>query len=114
MRNLTYFLTLVVGALIAFFVVLPILGFALVVVLVLAVLAVLAYLALPWLVKLPWFRDRIHVQRHGLGRTVRFGKEAANPHGTAHRDWQQPQEGEVGRRLDDVIDVEGREIPDRD
>lgn len=93
MRNLSYFVTLVVGALLTFFVLLPLLGFVLMVVAALAVLAVIAYLALPWLARLPWFR--IHTAYRA-------------------RDWQPPGGPGPARPMDDVIDVEGREIPDKE
>lgn len=114
MRNLSFLVTLVVGALLTFFVVLPLLGFVLMVVAAVAVLAVIAYFALPWLAKLPWFRDRIHVEQHGFGRSVRFGSGGFSTQRARPGQWERAAEPEAAQRLDDVIDVEGREIPDKE
>jgi|GEM_PF-5355543 len=95
MRALVMLVSILAAGLLAFFV-LPLLfivvGIALVAVIVLVFLG-------PYLMKLPWFRDRIHVYRYtGSGRQTRPDSEPEQPH---------------GRRLDhgDVIDVEGRELP---
>ncbi|MFZ5827869.1 MAG: hypothetical protein ACOY94_26490 [Bacillota bacterium] len=111
MRNGTLFLSLVVAALILFFVVLPVLGFILLVVVGVLTLAVVAYLAAPLLAKLPWFRDRIHVEEHGGRRTVRFGRAVYSTY--RHRPEQADPFGSRRPHDDDVIDVEGRELPEK-
>lgn len=95
MRALVMLFSILAAGLLAFFV-LPLLfvvvGIALVAVIVLVFLG-------PYLMKLPWFRDRIHVYRYtGGGRP--YQPDAGSE--TQHE-----------RRLDhgDVIDVEGRELP---
>lgn len=101
----TWYLMWAVAALVAFFVLLPILGMLLVGVVSLMLLGGLFFLAAPFLAKLPWFRDRIHVERHGGGRFIRFGNGASTSHGG---DPFQTRSRPVDP---DVIDVEGREVP---
>lgn len=110
MRNAIWTLISLVITGLALVFLLPVLGVLLMVIVGLVVLAIVAFMAAPWLSKLPWFRNRIHVDRTPFGRTIRFG--GAN----AYRTWQeQPGEPKSGARLDqgDVIDIEGRELPDR-
>lgn len=95
MRNPLWYLLMAVVAVVAFVALLPILSFLAVVVVGLVALMAVA----PYLAKLPWFRDRISVRKHQFGQSVRFGG----------RPRPQPRQPE-----DDVIDVEGRELPDRD
>ncbi|MFB5084444.1 hypothetical protein [Symbiobacterium thermophilum] len=97
MRSLLAVIAVAVGIFLLVTVVLPFVGILLAAVLALAGLGVVAYLAAPVLARLPWFRDRIHVEEHPLGRTIRFG--AVRVHQRAH-----------ARRADDFIDVEGRTI----
>lgn len=104
MRNLVWFLTVVGGALLTFFVLLPVVGFVLMLALVILALLVLAYFALPLLMKLPWFRDRIHVDETIFGKAIRFGSRARSRYEGRPRQ----------ENPDDVIDVEGREIPDKE
>lgn len=99
-----WYLTLAVAALVGFFVLLPLLGVLFVGLIGLLLLGGLLFLAAPLLAKLPWFRDRIHVEQHGAGRFVRFGG------GSFRYDAGDPFHS---RTVDpDVIDVEGRELPD--
>lgn len=91
MRALVTLFSLVAAGLLAFFV-LPLLF----VVVGIALVAVIVLLfAAPYLMKLPWFRDRIHVYRYN----------SAYQH--------DPAQTQSNRPLDhgDVIDVEGRELP---
>lgn len=62
-------------------------------------LAVGAIWASPWLVTLPWIRNRIHVEETLFVQSIRFGR-GAEP------------ERPAGQPLDygDVIDVEGQEL----
>lgn len=95
---------LVLGALFL----LPVLGVLFLVVVAVLVLAVAAFLAAPWLARLPWFRDRIHVEQTPFGQAIRFGRE---------RGYRDPHAGQGPRYnagTGDVIDVEGRELPDRE
>lgn len=69
-------------------------------------LAIVGYIAAPFLAKLPWFRDRIHVEQHGRNRTVRFG-------GTQFTSYSGPGQGtsrDPLRHDPNVIDVEGRQV----
>jgi hypothetical protein len=106
-RSITWFLTLLVGALLAWFVLLPVLGFLLMVVVGALLLVGLLILAAPLLMKLPWFRNWIHVEETLFGKAIRFGKGPSTGYrGRAGEPgWSDPAR-------DDVIDVEGREIPD--
>lgn len=110
MRNLLWFLSAAAVVLLAIFVLLPVVGVLLLIIVGVLVLAVAFFLAAPLLARLPWFRDRIHVERYGNARTVRFGGGTY----TTYRDAgpARPQGEEQPGRLDhgDVIDVEGREI----
>jgi hypothetical protein len=102
-RTITWFLTLLVGGLLAWFVLLPVLGFLLMVVVGALLLVGLLIAAAPLLMKLPWFRNWIHVEETLFGKTVRFGN--------AYRR-RAPEPGWSDPAQEDVIDVEGREIPD--
>lgn len=110
-RNLAWALTLLIGAVVAFFVLLPVLG---IVALIIAA-AVLMMLAAPLLQRLPWFRDRIHVERRGGFRTYRFGSSVFMTYDTSEAVDPDPAPEPLAQ-LDsgDVIDVEGQEISDRD
>jgi len=105
-RNGLLTLLLLGAGLLAFTLLLPILGVLFIIVIV-AILAVVGLvLAAPFLARLPWFRDRIHVRRYGGSASVRFGRDAGyNP-------YQEPPD-QRSTRLDqgDVIDVVGRELP---
>lgn len=93
MRSLVLFLSLLGATLFVILVLLPVLGVILLVVAVALALALGVYLAAPLLVRLPWFRDRVTVEERGGRKTVRFdGAQFAD---------------------DDVIDVEGRELPEK-
>ncbi len=96
MRNLLA----VAGAAVVIFVlvtvVLPVVGFLLAALLAVLGLGAVAFFAAPVLARLPWFRDRIHVEEHAFGRTIRFG-------GSVNR-------REPSRTSGDFIDVEGRTI----
>lgn len=109
MRNLAWALTLLGGAVVAFFVLLPILG---ILALIIAA-AALVVLAAPLLQRLPWFRDRFHVERRGGFRTYRFGNSVFVTYDTSEAVDPDP-EPEPLAQLDsgDVIDVEGQEISD--
>jgi hypothetical protein len=102
MRSALLFLVVAAMGVLAVTVLLPILGVLFLLVAGLFVVAVGAMLSAPLLARLPWFRDRIFVEKRGRGRSIRFGRggSAARP----------------GRRdVDpDVIDVEGREVPEKD
>ena len=97
MRSLPAVIAVAVGIWLLVTVVLPFVGMLLAAVLALAGLGALAYVAAPALARLPWFRDRIHVEEHRFGRTIRFGRV-------------QVQQRAHARRGDDFIDVEGRTI----
>lgn len=106
MRNLVWLLTAAAGIFLFVTVILPLLGMLLAGVAVVVGLAVVAYIAAPFLAKLPWFRDRIRVEQHGRGRTIRFGGAQFTSYGgpaqaSSREDW---------RRDPDVIDVEGRQV----
>lgn len=104
MRNLMGILLVGLALFLLVTVVLPVLGFLLVAVVAVLAVGAAAYFAAPVLARLPWFRDRITVERHGGARTVRFGRAQF----TSYQGWDaQPRAGEPG---DDVIDVEGREV----
>ena len=108
MRNPLASLVLVAALILGALFLLPVLGVLFLVVVAVLVLAVAAFLAAPWLAKLPWFRDRIRVEQTPFGQAIRFGRD---------RGYQEPHAGQAPRydaRQDDVIDVEGRELPDRD
>ncbi|HYG58485.1 MAG TPA: hypothetical protein VD902_10540 [Symbiobacteriaceae bacterium] len=112
MRNVLPYLFLLGVIVLAAVVLLPVLGaLLLLAVIVVAVVAVGAFAA-PFLAKLPWFRDRIVVEQRGGRRTVRFGRGFFSS-------YQPPpdhQYQERTRQMDqgDVIDVEGRHLPDKD
>lgn len=87
-------------------VLLPLMGLLLL--LVLAVIGL--YLAAPFLARLPWFRDWIHVDEIGGRRIVRFGRAFTGyrePPRRAH--W----EGS-GLQAGDYIDAETRILDDED
>ncbi len=90
-------------------VLLPLLGVLLLVVVGALVAGVGFFLLAPYLAKLPWFRDRIHVRQRGSFRSVHFGRSDFTGYSATERPYQEP----AGGRLDhtDVIDVEGRELP---
>jgi len=97
MRNLVSILVLLAAGVLGFIVLLPVLG--IIIVLIVAVIGL--FFALPLLARLPWFRNRIIVHRFD-GRThTRYGGAP-------------PEEEPPRVRLDhgDVIDVEGRELPE--
>jgi hypothetical protein len=88
-----------VGVLVLAFIVLaPVLGFLLLILVAALAVGVLLFFGAPLLARLPWFRDRIHVEQHGGMRSVRFGPSA------------QRDPSPRSPLSDDVIDVEGREI----
>lgn len=109
MRNALLVLSALGALLLVIFVVLPVLGVIVIAAIVLIALILGALLAAPLLMKLPWFRKRIIVEERGGFRTVRFGNSAF----TTGRPGQgrPPGQGPVDP---DVIDVEGRELPDKD
>jgi len=111
-RNTLGQIILIGSALLAVLVLLPILGVIFVVVVGVLALAVLAFLAAPLLAKLPWFRDRIYVRRHGNRRSIRFGNGEFTSYQGRAGDPPENTPGQLGPR--DVIDVQGREIPDED
>lgn len=76
MRNVLLFLVVAAMGILAVTVLLPILGVLFLLVAALFVVAVGAFLSAPLLARLPWFRDRIFVERRGAGRTIRFGRGA--------------------------------------
>lgn len=101
MRNPLWSLIAAGVLVLAFIVLAPILGFLLLVVVALLGVGVLLYFGAPLLAKLPWFRDRIHVERYGNMRGIRFGPPGqSDPRSYDERSYSS----------DDVIDVEGREI----
>lgn len=102
MRNALAFLAVIGAAILAIAVLLPVLGAIFVAVAVLLALIISLLLLAPLLVKLPWFRRRIIVERYGNARTIRFGSGAFST--------SQPPSGQPG----DVIDVEAREVPDNE
>lgn len=106
MRNGLLTLLLLGAGLLAFTLLLPILGVLFIIVIVAIVAVVGLVLAAPLLARLPWFRDRIHVRRYGGASSIRFGRDAGyNPHEEpVHQQSTQLNRG-------DVIDVEGRELP---
>lgn len=114
-RNALFFLGLIAAILLAVTVLLPVLGVIFLVALLALVLAVAMVWAAPLLAKLPWFRDRIYVREEGGRKTVRFG-------GTVYTSYRGggpaagPTDPDSAGRLDDgeVIDVEGRELPDKE
>jgi hypothetical protein len=111
-RNALWSLILMAAAILAVVVLLPVLGVLFLGVALLLALGIGAILAAPFLAKLPWFRDRIHVQTRGSARSVRFGQNRSYPGAmTGER-----ERIDSAARTDpgDVIDVEGREIPDRE
>jgi hypothetical protein len=106
MRSLVWFITAAAAVFILATVVLPLLGMLLAVVVVVIGLAMIAYVAAPFLAKLPWFRDRIHVEQHGRSRTVRFGGTQFTSYtGSAQRPTREPWSDDPN-----VIDVEGRQV----
>ncbi len=100
MRDLVWILSTIAAVLLALVVFLPVLG--IVFLLVGAVLVVA--LAAPLLSKIPFFRRWIRVERYGNVRTVRFGRRTS---------WSYGGPG-VRPDDDDVIDVEGREVPEEE
>lgn len=110
-RNLAWALTLLGGAVVAFFVLLPVLG---IIALILAA-AALVVLAAPLLQRLPWFRDRIHVERRGGFQTYWFGSDGFTTYDTSEAVDPDPEPEPIAE-LDtgEVIDVEGQEISDCD
>ncbi|MDF2630104.1 MAG: hypothetical protein K0R39_3935 [Symbiobacteriaceae bacterium] len=105
MRNSLPTLLLLGAGLLAFILLLPILGVLFIILIGLILVVVGLVLAAPFLARLPWFRNRIHVRRHGGFSSVRFGRDTYTTYEEPHR----PE----ATRLDhgDVIDVEGRELP---
>jgi hypothetical protein len=112
LRNAIWSLITLAIAVLAVIFLLPVLGVLLLVVAGLIVLAVGAIWALPWLMKLPWFKKRIHMEETPFGRTIRFGGGQY----TTYRGNPYEPERPAGAHLDegDVIDVEGRELPEKD
>lgn len=108
MRNLIF---MAVAALLVVFVLLPLMGALLGVLLILVAVVAAGVLAAPLLAKLPWFRDRIHVEDVGGRKTVRFGNGVFTSY--RGRGPEPPTPDRFGG-IDsgDVIDVQGRELPD--
>lgn len=100
MRNALWSLVAAGIVVLAIIVLAPVLGFLFLVLLALLAVGALLLFGAPLLARLPWFRDRIHVERYGSMRSIRFGPAAPN---------EPKRYGD-----DDVIDVEGREIPGGD
>lgn len=100
MRNALWTLVAAGVLVLALIVLAPILGFLLLLLVGAIGLGALVVIGAPLLARLPWFRDRIHVERYGGMRTIRFG-----PVGQSDRKSYDES---------DVIDVEGREIPGGD
>lgn len=110
MRNTLWVLTLIGAALLAVVVLLPVLGVIFLLVAIVLVLGVGALLAAPLLAKLPWFRDRITVDQDGTRKTIRFGGGMFTSYrGGPDGPFRNPN-GQLDRN--NVIDVEGKEIPD--
>lgn len=111
MRNAIWSLITLGIALLAVVLLLPVLGVLLLLVAGVAVLFVGAVLAAPWLLKLPWFRRRMHVDQTPFGRTIRFGRGVYTTYTGNPTEPERP----AGPRLDDgdVIDVEGRDLPEK-
>lgn len=99
MRTLPAVIAVALGIFVLVTIVLPVLGFLLAAVLAVLGLGAVAFFAAPVLARLPWFRDRIHVEEHAFGRTIRFGGSIG----------RRPQPRRTGDR-GDFIDVEGRTI----
>jgi hypothetical protein len=93
MRGPLPFLMMLVAAAVAVFVLLPVLSVLFIVLLIGLALVVGTVLAAPLLAKLPWFRDRIFIRRWPQA------EPRPNPATPADQG--------------DVIDVEGREIPEQ-
>ncbi|HEY8347101.1 MAG TPA: hypothetical protein VIL07_07475 [Symbiobacteriaceae bacterium] len=112
MRSLVFWLILLGAALTGFLILLPLLGFLVVVAGGLLAMAAAVMLAVPLLQRLPWFRDRVRIERRGRFRTVRFGDTVI----ISYSDDSEPadSEPESRKRLSDgnVIDVEGRILSD--
>jgi hypothetical protein len=105
MRNVVLFLSLLAAALLALFVLLPLIGVILLLLMGLLVVGVGLFMAAPLLSRLPWFRDWIHVDYYGGRRIIGFGRRAyAPPHAPPSRPHTD----------DNVIDVEGRPLPEKD
>lgn len=110
-RDLAWALILLGAAVLAFFALLPVLGIIAVVI----AAAVLLMVAAPLLQRLPWFRDRIRVEQRGGFRSYQFGNTRVTTyHDTSEAADPEPREEPLSQ-LDngDVIDVEGKEIPER-
>jgi len=108
MRNALGSLIVLAVAILIVIALLPVLGVLFLIVAGVVVLAIGALWAAPLLAKLPWFRDRIRVYRSGGFQSVQFGREFEVREQPPH------EEREVHRELGDVIDVQGRELPDAD
>lgn len=112
MRNVVLFLSLLAAGLLALFVLLPIIGVILLLLVGLLVVGVGLFLAAPLLCRLPWFRDWIHVDYYGGRRIIRFGRRAYSPR---YERPARPFEPGGGPANDDnVIDVEGRALPEKE
>jgi hypothetical protein len=118
MRNTLISLALTAVAILVVLALLPVVGFLLLFVVAVVVLAIVAFFAAPLLARLPWFRDRIHVDEESGHRSVRFGRGFyTSSYNTPYRNAGEtdPFEPPAGHLDDgDVIDVEGREIPDKE
>ena len=101
MRSLLALAAVAIGIFVLVTVVLPVLGFLLAAVIAVVGLGAVAVLAAPTLARLPWFRDRIHVEEHGFGRTIRFGVDGGR---------RRQRRSTDGSADGDYIDVEGRTI----
>lgn len=112
MRDIILFLTVLGAVLLGILVLLPVLGVLFMVLVGLLALAAVLFLAAPLLAKLPWFRDWITVDEYGGRRFIRFGKGGftASRGGRSYRNPYQKRPAHD----EDVIDVEGREIPEKD
>lgn len=108
MRNLIGSLVVMAVGILLVVALLPVLGALFLVVVGVIVIGIAALWAAPLLAKLPWFRDRIHVRRSGSFQSVQFGR------GFAADVRPEPEERETHPELGDVIDVQGRELPDAD
>lgn len=104
MRSLVLFLSLLAAGLLVFFVLLPLIGVILLLLVGLLVVGVGLFMAAPLLSKLPWFRDWIHVDYYGGRQIIRFGRRTYTPP-------YEPPSRPYGD--DNVIDVEGRPLPEK-
>lgn len=101
--------------LLAFLVLLPVLGVVLLLALLALGLLVGFMLAAPLLARLPWFRNRIHVKDVGGRKTIRFGGAVYTSYRGEHGHPQRQPPDSSGRLDDgDVIEAEFRELPERD